>query len=69
MLNKADKKWIIEIFDKKFDQKFDQKFDRKFDEKFDEKFEELRHFVWDSIATFKDEILSVLHPLQETSSN
>ena len=40
---------------------FNEEFDRKFDEKFDERLIEIRN----DIAMFKDEIISVLHPLQE----
>jgi hypothetical protein len=58
-----------EAFDRKFDEKFDAAFDRKFDEKFDaafdRKFDEHLLEIRDMIAGFKDEILTVLRPLQE----
>ena len=53
MLTASDKQWINKTFD------------QKFDEKFEEKFEEFRQYNWNMIATFKDEVLSVLHPLPE----
>ncbi len=65
MLNVNDKKWIMQYFRLEFRQQFKIEFDRAFTESFDEKFEEFRQFNWNMIATFKDEILSVLHPLQE----
>ncbi len=52
-------------FDEKFDKKFDKKFDEKFNEKFDEKFEIVHQQLRNDIATFKDEIISVIYPLKE----
>jgi len=61
MLTASDKQWIMKYFRIEFHAQFKPEFDKSFDEKF----EEFRQFNWNMIATFKDEILSVLHPLQE----
>jgi 3-dehydroquinate dehydratase len=57
MLTVVDKKWIQHYFNTEFDKKFDQKFD--------ERFEELRHFIWDSISTFKDDIITEIRAMRE----
>lgn len=65
MLTSADKQWIMKYFRIEFHAQFKQEFNEALNNAFDEKFEEFRQFNWNMIATFKDEILSVLHPLQE----
>lgn len=55
----------IAIMRKVFNEEFDRKFDEKFDEKFDGKMAPILRDIRNDIAMFKDEILSVLHPLQD----
>lgn len=61
MLSALDKQWIMKYFRIEFHAQFKPEFNKAFDEKF----EEFRQFNWNMIATFKDEILSVLYPLRE----
>jgi len=65
MLTVRDITIMRKVFNEEFDRKFDSAFDRKFDEKFDEKMTPILRDIRNDIAMFKDEILSVLHPLQE----
>lgn len=61
MLSARDIAIMRKVFNEEFDRKFDEKFDSAFDRKFDERIIDIRN----DIAMFKDEILSVLHPLRD----
>ena len=61
MLTARDITIMRKVFNEEFDRKFDEKFDSAFDRKFDERVIEIRN----DIAMFKDEIISILHPLQQ----
>lgn len=69
MLTPGDKKWIKENFKEEFPTAFKAAFKTAFkpafDEAFDESFGKVYLMLRNDIAQFKDEILAVLHPLQE----